>query len=157
MSVHYTGNLRKRQFSGQDLSGAVFRDADLFQAQFDGAQLSRAVFAGCFVAEANFARTNCWRLQATGSNFYRSSFRGADLSDALFWNCVLAAADLRDATLQRITLTLDCNSFEEIHLGRTASAKLAYLFGRARTPHRQGWLNIIGDRDLILLERLFKR
>lgn len=155
--MHFTGTLRKHDFSGQDLCGAVFRDADLFQARFDGAQLRRAVFAGCFAAEANFDRADCARLQATGTNFYRSSFRGADLSDALLWDCVLAGADLRDARVQRVTLTLDCNSFEEIRLSRTASARLAYLFGRARTPHRQGWTSIIGDHDLLLLQRLFKR
>lgn len=155
--MHFTGNLRKHDFSGQDLCGAVFRKADLFQARFDGAQLRRAVFAGCFAAEASFQGADGSRLQATGCNFYRGCFREADLSDALFWDCVLAGADLRDARVQRITLTLDCNSFEELRLSRTASAKLAYLFGRARTPHRQGWTGIIGDHDLLLLQRLFKR
>lgn len=155
--MHFTGNLRKHDFSGQDLRGAVFREADLFQARFDGAQLNRAVFAGCFAAEASFTGADCSRLQATGSNFYRSCFREVDLSDSLFWDCVLAGADLRDARVQRITLTLDCNSMEEIRLSRTASTKLAYLFGRARTPHRQKWLDIIGSHDLVLLERLFKR
>lgn len=116
----------------------------------------RAVFAGCFAAEASFDRADCTKLQATGTNFYRTSFRAADLSDSLFWDCVLAAADLREATLKRITLTLDCNSFEELRLSRTASAKLAYLFGRARTPHRRGWLDIVGEHDLALLKRLFR-
>lgn len=155
--MEFTGNLRKRDFFGHDLTGAVFRDADLFQARFVGAKLSRAVFAGCFAAEATFERADCARLQATGTNFYRSSFRAADLSDSLFWDCVLAGADLREARLKRITLTLDCNSFEELRLSRTASAKLAYLFGRARTSHRQKWFAIIGSHDLVLLERLFKR
>jgi len=155
--MELTGNLRKRNFSQQDLSGAVFRSADLFQARFDGAQLSGAVFAGCFAAEATFERAHCAKLQAAGTNFYRSCFRGADLSGSLLWDCVLAGADLRGATLTRVTLTLDCNSFEEIHLSRTASAKLAYLFGRARSPHRQGWLDLAGGRDLALLERFFKR
>lgn len=155
--MELTGNLRRRDFGRQDLSGAVFRNADLFQAQFDGANLSGAAFAGCFAAEASFQGARCCRLQATGTNFYRSCFRGADLSDSLFQDCVLAGADLRETALRRITLTLDCNSFEEIHLSRSASAKLAYLFGRARSPHRQGWLDVIGDRDLLVLERLFKR
>jgi uncharacterized protein YjbI with pentapeptide repeats len=155
--LEFIGNLRKRDFSGQDLAGAIFRDADLLQARFSGARLNRAVFAGCFAAEAVFDQSDCTNLQATGSNFYRSSFRAANLTDSLFWDCVLAGADLREATLKRITLTLDCNSFEELRLSRTASAKLAYLFSRARTPHRQKWLDVIGDHDLVLLDRLFKR
>lgn len=155
--MRLTGNLRQHDFSGQDLRRAVFQDADLYQARCDGALLEGASFSGCFVAEATFEKARCAALHATGCNFYRCDFRGADLSEALFWDCVLAGADLRGATLKRITLTLDCNSFEEIRLSRTASAKLAYLFGRAQSPHRQNWMDVIGDRDLPLLERVFAR
>lgn len=155
--MRLTGNLRQQDFSGQDLRRAVFQDADLYQARFDGAALEGAAFARCFVAEASFAKARCAALHATGCNFYHCDFRGADLSEALFWDCVLASADLRGATLNRITLTLDCNSFEEIRLSRTASAKLAYLFGRAQSPHRQNWMDVIGDRDLPLLEGVFAR
>jgi uncharacterized protein YjbI with pentapeptide repeats len=78
------------------------------------------------------------------------------LSDALLWKCVLAGADLRGATLHGLTVTLDCNSYEELRLDRSATAELAYLFGRARTPHRQGWLDILGERDLARLAHVFK-
>lgn len=149
-----TGNLRKRDFSGQDLRHAIFREADLYQARFDGAALEGASFAGCFAAEASFAKARCARLRAAGTNFYRCDFCGADLSEALFWDCVLAGADFRGAALKRITLTLDCNSFEEVRLSRTASAKLAYLFGRAQSPHQQNWMDVIGDHDAALLDRL---
>lgn len=152
-----TGNLRKRDFSGQDLTDTIFHDADLYQARFAGTRLEGVAFAGCFVAEATFEGAQCRGLHAAGSNFYRSNFQSADLTSALFWNCVLAGADFRGATLHRITLTLECNSFEEIRLSRTDSAKLAYLFGRTRSPHREGWLDVVGKRDAALLERLFKR
>lgn len=153
----FTGDLRKRNFTGQDLTGAKFRAADLYQACFEGARLEGAAFAGCFVAEARFENASCKSLQAAGSNFYRCNFQSADLTGALFWDCVLAGADFRRATLQRITLTLDCNTFEEIRLCRAESAKLAYLFGRARSVHRDGWMELIGKRDAAWLERLFKR
>lgn len=152
-----TGDLRHRDFAGQDLQGTVFERADLYRARFDGANLAEATFAGCFAAEATLERTNCRALLAAGSNFYRASFRSADLTDALLWDCVLAGADLRGATLKHITLTLDCNSFEEVRLSRTASAKLAYLFGRARSPHQPRWLDVIGEHDLVWLDRLFTR
>lgn len=140
-----------------NLAGTVFIGVDLYRATFDGANLSGAKFENCFAAEASFKQANCTNLQAIKTNFYRASFRGADLSDALVWNCVLAAADLRAARLRRVTLTLDCNSFEELRLDRNASAELAYLFGRVRTVHRKGWLDIVGERDLAGLERVFAR
>jgi uncharacterized protein YjbI with pentapeptide repeats len=150
-------DLRRKNFSGQNLAEMTFHGTDLYQANFDGADLSGASFVNCFVAEASFQHADCTNLQATRTNFYRANFRGANLSEALLWNCVLAGADLRDATLRRVTLTLDCNSFEEIRMDRTASAELAYLFGRARTPHRAGWLRVIDDRDLARLARIFQR
>ena len=140
-----------------DLAGAVFEAADLYRTSFTGANLAGASFVNCFAAEADFQLADCKLLSALQSNFYRSNFGGADLSEALLWNCVLASADLRGATLRRATLTLDCNSFEELRLDRTASAELAYLFGRARTPHRAGWLKVIGERDLARLARIFER
>lgn len=155
--MHFTGDLRRQNFAGQDLRHAIFHNADLYRARFDHAQLEEAVFAGCFVAEASFEKAMCQRVQAAGSNFYRSCLRSADLTGALFWDCVLAGADLRGATIRGITLTLDCNTFEEVHLSRTASAQLAYLFGRARSAHRQGWMEFIGERDLAWLNRLFGR
>ena len=140
-----------------DLAGLVFEGADLYRASFAGANLTGASFLDCFAAEADFGHADCAQIRAIRSNFYRSNFGGADLSEALLLNCVFAAADLRGADLRRVTLTLDCNSFEEIRLDRSASAELAYLFARARTPHRAGWLNIIGERDLARLARVFER
>ena len=140
-----------------NLAGAIFDGADLYRAKFDGASLSGASFVNCFAAEASFQQAECANLQAIKTNFYRASFNGADLSDALLWSCVLASADLRGARLRRLTLTFDCNSFEELRLDRSASAELAYLFGRARTPHRQGWLDIVGERDLARLAQIFER
>ena len=138
------------------MTGRVFEGADFYRVSFDGANLSGAVFVNCFAAEASFKQAHCANLQAIKTNFYRSDFSGAELSDALLWNCVLAGADLRGATLRRVTITLDCNSYEELRLDRSASAELAYLFGRARTPHRKGWLDVLGEHDLARLARVFE-
>lgn len=153
----YSGDHRGADFSGRQLDGAVFENADLYRANFTGAHLEGAHFQNCFAAEAQFVQADCKRLMAVKSNFYRADFRGATLSDSLWWNCVLSGADLRGAELRRVTLTLDCNSFEETRLSRTTSAELAYLFSRSRSPHREGWLSLIGERDLTLLDRVFRR
>ncbi len=139
-----------------NLSGMVFEGADLYHVSFAGANLTGALFLDCFAAEADFRHADCSQIRAIRSNFYRSNFGGADLSEALLWNCVFAGADLRGASLRRLTVTLDCNSFEELRLDRGASAELAYLFSQARTPHRQGWLDIIGEKDLARLARVFE-
>ncbi len=149
-------DLRGKNFSGVNLTGKVFDGADLYRATFDGANLNGALIVNCFAAEASFKHADCTNLQATETNFYRASFSGADLSNALLWNCVLAAADLRGARLRRVTLTLDCNSFEDLRLDHCASAEIAYLFGRLRSPHRQGWLDILPERDRARLVHVFQ-
>jgi uncharacterized protein YjbI with pentapeptide repeats len=150
-------DLRGKDFSGANLAGTVFEGADLYRASFDDANLIGATFSNCFAAEASFKQSNCAHLRAIQTNLYRADLSGADLSDALLWNCVLAGADFRGATLRRLTVTLDCNSFEELRLARSASAELAYLFGRARTPHRKGWMDVVGERDLARLAHVFQR
>lgn len=155
--MRFQGDQRGRNFSSKDLAGRVFEGADLYRASFDGANLTAATFLNCFAAEASFKQANGAHLRAIKTNFYRADFNGADLSNALLWNCVLAGADLRGATVRRVTLTLDCNSFEELRLERSASAELAFLFGRAHTPHRKRWLDVVGERDLARLAHVFER
>lgn len=157
MESEFGGDLRARDFAGCELAGAVFRDADLYRVSFAGANLEGASFTSCFAAEASFEKARCAGLQAMCTSFYRASFRAADLTDALLWKCVLADGDFRGASVKRLTLTLDCNSFENIQLDRATSAELAYLFGRARSPLTQRWLDILGDRNLVWLERMFAR
>lgn len=150
-----TGDFRGKDFSGQDLRGALFFKADLYRASFAGAHLEGSVLIDCFAAESNFSQARCSTLRARQCNFYRAEFSGADLTEALLWNCTLSGADLRGAQLRRLTLTLDCNSFEETQLDRAASAELAYLFARAQSPHRQNWLGVIGEGDRARLEHVF--
>ena len=155
--MEFSGDQRNGTFAGCDLSGAVFRDADLYRVSFANAILEGASFTNCFAAEASFEKSRCAGIQAVRTSFYRSSFRMADLTDALLWKCVLAGSDFRGAKMKRLTLTLDCNSFESVQLDRATSAELAYLFGRPHSPFGKRWLDLLGERDLVWLERVFAR
>ena len=155
--AEFTGDLRGSDFAGRELAGVIFRDANLYHISVAGADLGGAEFQNCFAAESSFEDAQCAGLRARDSNFYRANLAGADLEDALFWRCVLAGADLRGARLRRVTITLDCNAFEELKVDRRTSTELAYLVGRMRSPHRQAWLDVIGQRGLLLLERVFQR
>jgi len=152
-----TGSFRGCDFTGKALAGAVFRNADLYRASFAGANLEGAEFSDCFVAEGSLKDARCAGLRASNSNFYRAILAGADLEGAVFMHCVLAGADLRGARLRRLTITLDCNAFEELQVDRRTSTELAYLVGRMRSPYRQAWLEVIGQRGLTLLERVFRQ
>lgn len=155
--MEFTGDLRGMDFSGSDLSGVLFREADLYQASFVESNLAGATFLNSFAPEASFQRANCQRLRGVGTNFYRSDFRCADLQQALLWECVLVGCDLRGAALNRLTLTLDCNTFEETRIDAGAGARLGYLFARAHSPQQQRWLELLGERERARLSRVFAR
>jgi uncharacterized protein YjbI with pentapeptide repeats len=157
MVMVFSKDLRKKDFSGLDLHGALFEDADLYGVRFVEANLEGASFQNCFAAEADFTRARGSGLRATKTNFYGAKLCGAVLEGAVLHECVLASADLRGASLRGLTLTLDCNSFEEVRLNRSAGAELAYLFGRAQSPQRSKWLDVIGEEDLARLRRVFER
>ncbi len=152
-----TGNLRGRDFSGQDLAGVVFRGADLYRADFRHARLQGASFVDCFAAEAWFTRAEMADVRALRSSFYGADFTEAILRDSVFQQCVLAGADLRGAVLDRLTATLDCNSFEKVKLDRAQGAKLAFLISRPESPQREKLLAAVAARDRAWLESVFAR
>ena len=153
----FTGDLRGSEFAGRQLAGAIFRDANLYRVSFSGAEMEGSEFQNCFAAECSLEDAECAGLRASHTNFYRANLTGADFENALFLRCVLAGANLSGARLRGVTITLDCNALEELKVDRRTSTELAYLFGRMRSPHRQAWLNVVGQRGLLLLERVFQR
>lgn len=154
--MNYSGNLRDQDFSGCDLAGCAFHNADLYRVSFRGTVLRGAEFCNCFAAEAVFDEAQGMGLRALDTNFFRASFRRARLHDALFCRCVLASADLRGASLRGVTLTLDCNSFEGARLSRAAGAALGFLLSRADSPQRDAWRGVLTARELRRMEKAFE-
>ncbi len=155
--MEYSGDLRGRDFSDQNLAGARFENANLFQADFRKSCLAGATFKKCFAAEARFENAKGQDLFAESCNFFGSRFCQADLRDATFRKCVLAGTDFSGAILDRLTLTLDCNSFENAKLDQTQGAMLAFLICRADIPQRRKLLDAFNGRERAWLEKMFAR
>ena len=103
--INYAGNdLRRRDFSGQDLtelnlSGADLSGADLTGANLTGADLSYANLSFAILTGANLSGANLWGAKLTGSNLEGSNLEGADLSGAGLSGANLSLANLTDAYL----------------------------------------------------------
>ncbi len=149
------GDLRGADFSGRDLSGVIFSQADLYEASFRGARLEGAQFVNCTAERANFEQARCRAMQAQNTNFYGAKFAQANLTDTVLRYCVLAGADLQGAILDRITITLDCNSFERVVLDRETATRLAFLIAQAASPLRQRMRAALGERECERLESFF--
>lgn len=94
----FVGKLNRHDFAGQSLSRSDFRGCSLTEANFTGADLSFA----------NFEGANCWGAIFTDANLHRANFK-----DAILGNSKFDAADLFG-----VTLTISCDTFDCMKVGR---------------------------------------
>lgn len=100
---------RETDFSGADLSGALFMDADFEAVRFSGADLSRALFKMCGGTETFFDRARMTRTVFLGSrDFSRSDFRGADLSEGSFRGAPFEGSDFTKARMEGADFSQAC-------------------------------------------------
>jgi len=90
-------------FSGRNLTGAVFTQCRLRAARFDDCRMSLAILS---------------RVDATGASFAGADLKGADLTDA-----ILRRVDFRGADLQVQMVTLPDGTTREWPV-RASNAKL---------------------------------
>ena len=128
---HYANmKLRGKSFAGRDLSNADFRGAELIECDFTGCNLSCAKFTGA----------NCWGANFTRARLYKANFAQAILTRANF-----NAADVRG-----ITLTMSCDTFEDIQISKKWLNGLLFMVSLADIPEdvQKKIHEIIGEEEL---------
>ena len=132
-----------RDFSNQDLTHADFRGCTLVGCNFDSSDLSYATFEG--------------------ANCYRSTFRQSRLYHANFKDAVLAETNLDPRDMFGMTISVSCDTFDKIKLGKVWLAAWLYLPMLADLPpgmkeRIEGILNdLIGPERVKSLERHFSQ
>lgn len=132
-----------RDFSNQDLTHADFRGSTLAGCNFDSSDLSYATFEG--------------------ANCYRSTFRQSKLYHCNFKDTVLAETNMDPRDMFGMTLSVSCDTFDRIKLGKVWLAAWLYLPMLADLPDGvkekiQGVLeDLIGAERVKSLERLFSQ
>jgi len=117
-SINYSSTLlRNRDFSGKDLSQAVFADADMRGANFQGSDLS-----GSILTKGSFLQANLEGVNFTGSLADRVIFDQANLTNAIFvgaiatntrfFDAIITGADFSDAILDPYQVSLMCKRAE---------------------------------------------
>jgi uncharacterized protein YjbI with pentapeptide repeats len=113
-AVNYTySEVRGKDFSHQDLAGAVFAAADARGANFEGSDVSNSI-----LTKGIFVNTNLKEANFTSSLMDRVSFENSDLTNAIFKDAVatstsfeganITGADFSDAILDRYQIYLMC-------------------------------------------------
>ncbi len=108
------GELKGKDYSGQNLQTAEFANTNLEQSNFSNADLRGAVFNGTKMAQVNLHAANF-----TNGIAYLTDFTEADLSDAVlveammlrstFDGAKIDGADFSDAVLDRIVVKQLCD------------------------------------------------
>ncbi|MEA5470303.1 pentapeptide repeat-containing protein [Spirulina sp. 06S082] len=114
-TVNYTlTQLRDRDFSGQNLSGASFAGADLRRCNFNHANLQ-----GTILTKATFFKADLSGANLSGALMDRVNFESSNLSNAIVTNVIatsthfvdtdITGADFSEAILDRYQVSLMCD------------------------------------------------
>ena len=120
-SVNYTySEIHDRDFSHQDLAGAVFAAADARGANFAESDLNHSILTKAIFLDANLTGANL-----TGSLMDRVNLNNADLTNAIlqeivatsttFAGATITGADFSDAILDRYQAYLLCKRADGIN------------------------------------------
>lgn len=113
-TINYTNtHLENRDFSHQDLAGAVFVSAEMRGANFRGADLTNAILTkgvllGADLEGANLEGALVDRVTLYKANLTNAILVGATLSRSSFEEVTVTGADFTDAILDRYDMTQLC-------------------------------------------------
>lgn len=108
---YVSGNLTPKQVAQlretgdfRRYSGQVLLSLDLHGADFSGRDLSGMALKHCNLSGVNFSRANLQGANFTNSDLRRANLREANLNDGDLDGVLLMGADLRECSMQRVTL-----------------------------------------------------
>ena len=105
--VYINRKFYDKDFSNQDLTHADFRGCTLVGCNFDSSDLSYATFEG--------------------ANCYRSTFRQSKLYHTNFKDAVMAKTFMDPRDMFGMTISVSCDTFDKIKLGKIWLAAWLYL------------------------------
>ncbi len=120
-SVNYTHTVvSDRDFSNEDLVGAVFAAADMRRTDFHGSNLENAMFTEGKLIDADLSGANLSgalmdRVVFDGADLRNAIFIGTIMSRSSFENTKIAGADFTDAILDRYQIKRFCERAEGVN------------------------------------------
>ena len=129
----------QEDFSGRDLSNADFRGAQLLECNFNDSNLTGA----------NFTDANCW-----GSSFIKSKLYKANFTRACLAKCTMDGADCYG-----MTITLSCDSFEDLTLSDKWVSAWLYFVLMMNVPEslKMKLTEIIGEERVKKYDAVLRR
>lgn len=119
--VNYTlTDIKNRDFSGKNLSRAVFAGADMRDCNFEGADLTFAIMSKGILVNANLSNVDLTgglvdRVQFDQANLTNAILKGVIANSATFSGTIIKGADFSDAILNRYQIAELCKTADGIN------------------------------------------
>lgn len=119
--INYTNaQLEDKDFSNENLVGAVFATSDMRRANFSGSDLTNSILTQGILLKANLSGANL-----TGALVDRVTFDQADLTNVIFveaiatrtrfFDAIITGADFTDALIDAYQVKLMCKRAEGVN------------------------------------------
>lgn len=105
----------------------VFINRKFYDVSFANRDLTHADFRGCTLVSCCFDNSDLSYATFEGANCYRSTFVQSKLYHTSFKDCVLAEATLDPRDMFGMTVSVSCDTFDKIKLGKVWLAAWLYL------------------------------
>lgn len=143
----------------ENLSGVKFEGHDFSTQNLAKANMKGSIFRSCIFDRADMTEADC-----EGSDFSGSTFRKTLLTYANFRKAKMAATVFEPDDCYGITLTFDCKTFENVHIGQmwwyswlTLTAAMLPAGKPVPGDLRAGLIALIGATRYLKLRDMFQR
>jgi hypothetical protein len=147
--------------NGVEKESKVFLNKKYYDFDFSSRDLTHADFRGCTLVSCNFDNSDLSYATFEGANCYRSTFRQSRLYHTSFKDAVLAECEADPRDMFGLTLSVSCDTFDKIKLGKIWLASWLFLPMLAEIPDntrarlRETLNELIGEERVKSMERHF--
>jgi hypothetical protein len=139
----------------------VFINKKFYDRDFSNQDLTHADFRGCTLVSCNFDHSDLSYATFEGANCYRSSFNFSRLYHTSFKDAVTAEVSMDPREMFGLTLSVSCDAFDKLKIGKMWLAAWLFLPLLAQLPDgmdvkiRGVLVELIGEERLKGMERHF--
>lgn len=136
-----------------------FVNKKFFGKDFSNMDLSNADFRNCTLCECNFENSDLTKADFKGANLWGANLKGTIMRMTSFEDAILSKSIFDPKLIFGVTITLTCNTFDKVKIGRTAWLYWLYMPLLMEAPDQEiadRLINALGRDTYVALSKVFK-
>jgi len=136
-----------------------FTNKKFFAVDFSNMDLNNADFRSCTLHECNFENSDLTKAVFKGANCYGANFKGTIMHRTNFEDAILSRSVFDPKRIFGVTITMTCDTFEKVKIGRTAWLYWLFMPLLMEAPDKEiaeRLITAIGKDNYEALSRVFK-